>query len=59
MNIQASWLIGIIKTGELILLSLATAPDAIVAYSDPPGRVAHLDHTQGEVSLLFPCHVTY
>ena len=59
MIIQARWLIGIIKTGELILLSLVTPPDAIVAYIDPPGRVAHLDHTQGEVSLLFPCNVTY
>ncbi len=34
----------------VMLLSLATMPVASAAYADPPGRVARLDHSQGEVS---------
>lgn len=36
----------------MLLISLCTAPVASAAhyYADPPGRVAYLDHTQGEVS---------
>ena len=34
----------------VLLLSLFTAAAASAAYVDPPGRVAHLSHAQGEVS---------
>ena len=34
----------------VLLFSLCTASVASAAYADPPGRVARLDHTQGEVS---------
>ena len=35
----------------MLLFSLCTAPVASAThYADPPGRVAYLDHTQGEVS---------
>jgi hypothetical protein len=34
----------------MLLFSLFTASVTSAAYVDPPGRVAHLSHTQGEVS---------
>jgi len=34
----------------VLLLALSTALVASAAYADPPGRVARLSHTQGEVS---------
>ncbi|MDO8262456.1 MAG: hypothetical protein Q7T21_04440, partial [Gallionella sp.] len=34
----------------VLLFSLCTASIASAAYADPPGRVAHLSHTQGAVS---------
>ena len=34
----------------VLLFSLFTASAASAAYADPPGRVAHLSHAQGEVS---------
>ncbi|MDI6748493.1 MAG: hypothetical protein QMD17_15255, partial [Rhodocyclaceae bacterium] len=34
----------------MLLLSLFIASTASAAYADPPGRVAYLSHTQGEVS---------
>ena len=39
-------------TGVLLfsLYTLCTASVASAAYNDPPGRVARLDHTQGQVS---------
>jgi hypothetical protein len=40
----------LIAFSGLLMLSVCTASVASAAYADPPERVAHLSHTQGEIS---------
>jgi len=40
----------LLALGALLLICVGAIPVASAAYADPSGRVAHLNHTQGEVS---------